>query len=266
MSASTIRPIGQILGTLFPGFAARIAARLATTPHRRPGARNVPPGAEQVTLRFGLAGLRWGNNGPRVLALHGWEGQASQFAPLAVQLQAAGYQVIALDGPAHGRSPGKRADPVTFSDALLESAPELGRLHAVIGHSMGGGAVMHALANGLSASRAVLVAAPSAYKDVLARIARSIGLPGAATARFFASMERFTGLPSGQLDIAQLARRSDAPVLVVHDRNDRVVPFADGRRIADIAGAELLATEGLGHARLLKDANVAAAVLRFLRD
>jgi pimeloyl-ACP methyl ester carboxylesterase len=219
-----------------------------------------------VTLRFGLAGLRWGSTGPRVLALHGWEGQASQFAPLAVHLQAAGYQVIALDGPAHGRSPGRHADPVAFSDALLESAPELGRLHAVIGHSMGGGAVMHALANGLSASRAVLVSAPSAYKDVLARIARSIGLPGAATARFMAWMERFTGLPAGQLDIAQLARRSDAAVLVVHDRADRIVPFGDGRRIADIAGAELLATQGLGHARLLKDAGVAAAIVQFLRD
>lgn len=265
MSASTIRPIGQILGTLSPGLAARLAAYFATTPHRRPDARAVPRGAQPITLRFGLAGLRWGTSGPRVLALHGWEGQASQFAPLAERLQAAGFQVIALDGPAHGRSPGRRAHPVLFSDALLESAPELGRLHAVIGHSMGGGAVMHALAQGLSASRAVLVAAPSTYKDVLVRIARSVGLPQAATARFIAWMERITGLPAGQLDIAQLASRSDASVLVVHDRADRVVPFADGRRIADIAGAELLATEGLGHARLLKDSAVASAVVRFLR-
>ncbi|MBB5206576.1 alpha/beta hydrolase [Chiayiivirga flava] len=265
MSASAIRPYGQLLGTLFPDMAARLAVRLATTPRRRRALAAVPPGAEPVTLRFGLAGLRWGDRGPRVLALHGWDGQAAQFAPLAERLCAAGFQVIALDGPAHGRSPGRRADPVAFSDALLESAPELGPLHGVIGHSMGGGAVMHALARGLCAERAVVVAAPSAYVDVLERIARSIGLPAAATARFVAWMERRTGVPAAQLDIAHFARDSGTPVLVVHDRGDRVVPFADGRRIAEIAGAALHATDGLGHARLLRDAGVAQTVLRFLR-
>lgn len=264
MSASTIRPFGHLLGTLFPELAARLAVRLATTPQRRRIARALPAGAEPVTLRFGLAGLRWGSHGPRVLALHGWEGQATQFAPLAEHLCAAGFQVIALDGPAHGHSPGRHADPVAFADALLESAPELGELHGVIGHSMGGGAVMHALAHGLRARRAVVVSAPSAYVDVLHRIAGSIGLPPAATARFVAWMERLTGLPVGQLDIAQFARDSGTPVLVVHDRGDRIVPFADGCRIADVAGARLHATEGLGHARLLRDTGVANAVAGFL--
>lgn len=265
MGASSIRPFGHLLGTLFPDAAARMAARFATTPQRRVGNRQVPAGAEPITLRFGLAGLRWGTAGPRVLAMHGWEGGAAQFAPLAQALHADGFQVIALDGPGHGRSPGRNANPVSFSDALFESAAELGPLHAVIGHSMGGGAVMHALTHGLAARRAVVVAAPSAYLDVLRRVAGSIGLPPRATHRFIDGMERLTGLPAAQLDIAQFARRSDLPLLVVHDRGDRVVPFGDGHRIAEAAGARLHATDGLGHARLLKDAGVAQAISGFLR-
>lgn len=252
-------------GLLLPNAAARRAANVATIPRRlRPDAA-VPPGAEPVTLRFGLAGLRWGDRGPRVLALHGWQGQAAQFAPLAERLCAAGYQVIALDGPAHGRSPGRRASPMIFSQALLESAPELGPLHAVIGHSMGGGAVMHALSHGLSVSRAVLIAAPSAFADVLGGFARALALPRVATARFFARIERFAGVPVSDFDAAALAPATDTALLVVHDRDDRIVPVRHGRRIADLAGAELLETQGLGHARLLRDADVATAVTRFLQ-
>src|SRR5690606_37822905 len=80
----------------------------------------VPPDAEPVTFRFALAGLRWGREGPLVLALHGWEGRAAQFRTLAARLVPMGYRVLALDAPAHGRSPGREADPVVFADALQE--------------------------------------------------------------------------------------------------------------------------------------------------
>lgn len=265
MLAAALRALSYSLGLLLPDVAARRAARFVVTPRRVRPTADIPPGAEPVTLRFGLAGLRWGDRGPRVLALHGWQGQAAQFAPLAEKLCAAGYQVIALDGPAHGRSPGRRASPMIFSDALMESAPELGPLHAVIGHSMGGGAVMHALSRGLSVSRAVLIAAPSAFADVLGGFARALALPRAAKARFLARVERQAGVPVSDFDAARLGPTAAADLLVVHDQDDRIVPVRHGRRIADLAGAQLLETRGLGHARLLRDADVATAVMRFLQ-
>jgi pimeloyl-ACP methyl ester carboxylesterase len=55
------------------------------------------------------------------------------------------------------------------------------------------------------------------------------------------------------------------PTLVVHDRNDREVGFDQGQAIAEAwPRARLLATEGLGHRRLLRDPAVIGAVTAFV--
>ena len=76
------------------------------------------------------AALRNPRRGSTVLLMHGWEGRPTQFALLIRGLVDAGYGVIALDAPAHGRSPGREANVVLFARALLEAASELPALLA----------------------------------------------------------------------------------------------------------------------------------------
>lgn len=78
--------------------------------------------AQPVTFRFGQRALRWGDSGPVVLAMHGWEGRPSQFAALLPALLAAGRQVIAPYGPEH--QPGHRgfAHVLVFRQFLLGRA------------------------------------------------------------------------------------------------------------------------------------------------
>lgn len=263
MSMKSVPVFGRILGSLWPHAAARLARVLATRPARA-AARALPPGSEPVTFRFGLTGLRWGDHGPRILALHGWEGRAAQFRGLGERLAARGYQLIALDAPAHGRSPGEEANPLVFADAAVEAASELGPLHAVVGHSMGGAAVLLAQARGLRAGRSVTIAAPAALPDVLRRLARAFGLPLRASRAFIAQMERHAGEPAAALDVERLAAQLRGPLLLVHDRDDAVVPFGDGERIALATGGELVATRGLGHRQVLREAGVLDRITLFL--
>lgn len=263
MNATTLRTANHILGSLFPEAVAEWARRRAMRPIRAP-LRPDPPEAEAFTFRFGLAGLRWGTSGPRVLALHGWQGRSSQFRHLAQVLVPAGFQLIALDGPAHGRSPGREANPSAMADALLEASVETGPLHAVIGHSMGGAASLYALHQGLRAERAVVLGAPAAVSDVLRRISRGLGLPARAEQLFVRAMERRNGVPNDVLDIERLGAGLSLPILVVHDRGDAAVPFEDGARIAGATQAELLETQGLGHGGVLRDPAVARRVASFL--
>jgi pimeloyl-ACP methyl ester carboxylesterase len=265
MNDASLRTANQMIGSLFPAAVAEWARRRAMRPQRGRD-RPDPPEAETLTFRFGLSGLRWGTAGPRVLALHGWQGRASQFRMLAAALVPAGFQLIALDGPAHGRSPGREANPSMMADALLEAAVETGPLHAVIGHSMGGAAALYAAAQGLPADRAVVLGAPAAVSDVLRRISRGLGLPARAERLFYGAMERRNGVPNELLDIERLAGSLRQPVLVVHDREDRAVPFADGQRIADATGGLMLATTGLGHSGILRDPMVAQRIRRYLGD
>lgn len=263
MNPTVLRALGRLVGRPFPGLAASLARYLAVTPlnrRRRPD----PTGAEPVTFRFGLAGLRWGHQGPRVLALHGWEGRAAQFRGLGETLAARGFQLIALDAPAHGRSPGSQADPVVFADALQEVAAELGPLHAVVGHSMGGASALYALSRGLDSARSVAIAAPAGLAGVLTRMSRALGLPEEARRRFFAKMTLRTGVAPEALDIDRLADGLTQPLLVVHDRDDAVIPFADALRITHATRAELHETRGLGHRDVLRDPQVIERIVGFL--
>ena len=67
-----------------------------------------------------------------------------------------------------------------------------------------------------------------------------------------------------QFEPPAVGPRIRVPTLVVHDRGDRVNAFADGQAYAHaIAGARLVATDGLGHRRMLKDAAVLGHVALF---
>jgi pimeloyl-ACP methyl ester carboxylesterase len=61
------------------------------------------------------------------------------------------------------------------------------------------------------------------------------------------------------------AQTLNVPVLIVHDRDDREVPWTQGALIAEAwPGAQWLATRGLGHHRVLRDAATVQAIVDFL--
>jgi pimeloyl-ACP methyl ester carboxylesterase len=72
-------------------------------------------------------------------------------------------------------------------------------------------------------------------------------------------------VPWSQFDVAKLAPRLAAPALVVHDWDDRAVPWGQGAQIArQWPGAQLMTTRGLGHRRILEDEAVTRAAADFI--
>ncbi|MGF6694998.1 MULTISPECIES: alpha/beta hydrolase [Pseudomonas] len=262
---SLIRGVHATLGRVAPQMVARRMRRQFMTP------RNLPPrewempllgSSERITLRFGLSALRWGS-GPTVLLMHGWEGRPTQFASLIEALVAEGYGVVALDGPAHGHSPGHEANVVLFARALLEAAGELPPLHAVIGHSMGGASALLASQMGLRARALVSISAPSRILGPLRSFARFMGLPPKARAHFVSQVENHAGIPAAHLDVQRY--QLDIPGLVVHAEDDPLVPASDAQVIHDAwFDSQLLRLEQGGHQRLLADARLVSAVLGLL--
>lgn len=273
MNWKLLRAAQQALGTVSPELSARWARRLLMrTRETAPRAWEWPAleSAERIRLRCGLSALSWRapdtpDTAPLALMLHGWDGRASQFAALVGPLVAAGWRVVALDGPAHGGSPGREAHPVAFAYALRTAAAELGPVEALVAHSMGAGASAYALSLGLQVRRVVLVGGPSSFRGVLLRFAAQIGLTRRARTRFLEIVGRHTGVPVDDLDIAHLAQRLATPALIVHDRGDPIVPFADARALASAwPGAELLATAHLGHWRVLYEPAVVGRIVGFV--
>jgi pimeloyl-ACP methyl ester carboxylesterase len=269
-SLRIIRGANRTLGRVAPTVAARLNARLFSRP-RRFAPRDWEQPFERLgtrqRLRSGVSVLTAGE-GPAAALLHGWEGRATQFANFAPALLARGYRVVAIDGPAHGHSRGDRADPYRFAESLLEVQATFGPLRAAIGHSMGGGSIAIALANGLALERAVLIASPASLHEVLHRFADAMHLPSRATAHFVNRL-RAQVVARGHRDVDVLPLVSTLPTraLVVHARDDREVPFTDGERIARAwPAAQLVAVDGVGHRRILRDAAVIETAVRFVAD
>jgi len=262
---SWIRGVNGTLGRLAPEHIAGKMRRAFMTP------RNLPPRqwelpllatAERITLRFGLSALRWGQ-GPTVLMMHGWEGRPTQFAALIEALVAAGHTVVSLEGPAHGRSPGRQAHVALFARALLEAAAELPPLRAVIGHSMGGASVLLALQWGLRTEAAVSIAAPAQLLGVLRGFAQRLGMPARARAAFIRQVEQDVGLQVARLEVN--GYQLELPGLIVHASDDPLVAASEAQLIHKAwFDSRLLMLEEGGHQRVLADPLLVEGVLELL--
>jgi len=262
---------------LWPALAVRAAYRLFGTPLplRKPS-HDAMPGSDwraerwpfedaEITLYTPHAQP----HGPAVLLLHGWGGHARQMLPLADALAARGLRPVLVDLPAHGGSRGRVSNLAQFARAIEYTTA---RLHAqdsaptaVVAHSLAANAAAHAASRGLATGRLVLLAPPASPHEYTRLFAQVFGLSERTRAAMQRRIEAREGILMRQFEPPAVGPRIAMPTLVVHDRGDRINRFADGEAYRDcIAGATLLATEGLGHRKILQQAEVLAAVVDFV--
>lgn len=261
-----IRLVFALVGTLSPALAGRLAATLFARPrrHARPEReRELIERGNQVGLPGGLHATAWGA-GAAVLLVHGWEGRGAQLGAMVDPLVAAGYRVVALDGPAHGDSPGSTTTGPEFADAMVAARDAVGPLAAIVAHSFGGFASLLAISRGLRAERLVTIAAPSSVPEILDDFVRLVGLSPRAQSSMVRALEQRVGAGMESFDITAFAGAVRVPVLVAHDTDDREVSYAHAVRLADALGARLLTTSGLGHRRVLFAPEVVSAVVEFV--
>ena len=256
------------LQVLSPALAAVAARELFLRP-QRPTYRRDQEALLASSTRDSVGDLaiyRWGRGAPRVLALHGWQGHAGQWAPFVETLLRLGGEVVALDGPAHGASPGPHASPFSFTDALMRVDRVLGPFDVGIVHSMGGAATALAVSRGLRVKRAVLLGAPARLDWVLQATAKQLGLSSSTTGLFLKEVERAVDVPISHGDIGSATQNAGIPALIIHDQRDREIPFEHAKHFSNNwPRCELVPTEGLGHRRTMTDSSIHQRVFEFLR-
>ncbi|MCW8398487.1 alpha/beta fold hydrolase [Legionella sp. PATHC038] len=127
------------------------------------------------------------SKGRKVLITHGWISRAAYMARLIHVLHQQGYEVYALDFPAHGEAKGLQL-PWTDAVAILkDTINQYGPFYAVIGHSFGGSMLLNTLnvAGQLpewqlqyKPERAILIASPTQMRSPVNHIAKKFKLSG----------------------------------------------------------------------------------------
>ncbi|HEX6563435.1 MAG TPA: alpha/beta fold hydrolase [Chthoniobacterales bacterium] len=221
----------------------------------------ITPGTENEEEDIAI--YRWGNGEQRVLLVHGWAGKAAQFFALISALLEHGFSVVAFDAPAHGNSSGVFASGPAFARAARMVDERHGPFYAVVAHSLGATAASIALAQGLRAQRAVLLAPAGFIEPLLETFIKLRELPDPLAG---ALRERFAArYPAGIISVPLLAKAFEIPALILHDPDDGELPFSHGESIADSwPGATLVPASGAGHWRILRDQSVIERTVAFL--
>ncbi len=251
----------------FPRLTVWFAGYLFATPRRIPRPPHeeaLLPQATRMVFECGLVAYKFGSGAPTLL-VHGWEGRGTQLGHFAEPLVQKGYAVYAVDWPGHGESPGKQTTPTHYATFIKSVALELGPLKAVIAHSFGCGSTILATCDGMKVERLVLIAGPDRYQDVVNSYCNRVGMNEKTRKLFFERVTQKVGMTPESLEVSRLAQKIKIPVMIVHDHDDKAVPFAAGERIHKaLLRSEFLATNGLGHRRILRDLHVIQKVSEFI--
>lgn len=221
---------------------------------------------------------RWRNDQSpsrgQVLLIHGWTAQAMVMGLFVKPLLAAGFDVVVLDLPGHGKSGGNRLSMLIGANAVLALNDAIGPFAAIVTHSFGGLVASLAVEGGspigraLSTDRLVLIAAPNSLRIATKQFADELGFGPRLHHRLEREIETRARRAIDDITAGKLLLKAGKPVLLIHDRDDEAVAFSEAEAIvASTNGlATLEPTTGLGHRRIIVMPHVVRRTVRFLSE
>ncbi|MBB1286994.1 alpha/beta hydrolase [Flavisolibacter sp. BT320] len=269
-----IRTKLTLLGKVSKRKAAEKAFEIFTTPPTRVN-KDLPPvfkKAESLQFIFQntrICGYRW--NYPldkKVLILHGFESSVVNFEKYIQPLLKKGYEVLAFDAPAHGRSGGKIINAVDYKNFIQHILNDYGPITNFITHSFGGLALSLALEEVPhdESWKVVFIAPATESERAMQNFFHLVKLDDEIKNEFRKLVEEANGKPLSWYSVARASASIKAQVLFLQDKLDLQTPFADVEPIMQKAypNYRFVISEGLGHRRIYKDASTLKTIMEFL--
>lgn len=284
---SLFRFIFKYIGPLFPTLLGRWSYalwfkthRLKSTPKRELKWLKTAK-IETVDLTINVYGVGtlpvmtyyWENtqqkDAPLVVLMHGWTGRGSQMNAFAAPLLKAGFRVLSFDNHAHDKTPGKASHLFLQSAVQCALAKKVGPIYAFVTHSFGGMVTPYSLNHGLEIQRIVCISPPSRFQYVVERFSNMLYLPKSIQEYMFARFSKEYGENLHERVSSTHTSKSlgHIPVLIIHDEDDIDVPISEGELLHQSwPNSKFQRTQGLGHRRILYDAQVIENTVDFLKE
>ncbi len=269
-----IRTKLKLLSAISKKKAAEKAFGLFCTPQKRNRKKPPPVFEKAETLEFRMDGMiirgwRWNHPAERKLLIcHGFESSAVNFDRYIKPFTAKGYEVLAFDAPAHGRSGGKTISAPLYKKTILEIDKRFGPVRSFLAHSFGGLAVCLALEERSHTSdyRLVLVAPATETVTAIDSFFRFLQLDPSLRPAFDRLIIRKGGVSPAWYSVNRALKHIRARVLWIHDEGDDTTPLSDVRRVQEqnYPNVEFVITKGLGHRRIYRDNKVTKLIVDFL--
>lgn len=273
MKKLIVKGIGASLNTISlfsTKYASKKALKLFSTPRAGKITKKQASfleSAEKETLAYNAIKIqtyKWSGNNKTILLAHGWESNTYRWKRLIHKLQEDNHTIIALDAPAHGNSGSDTFNAILYSEFINVVANHFNPDH-VIGHSVGGMTTLfyqHKYQNP-AIEKLVLLGAPSEFagifKDYVNMMSFNRRIEKGLNNLI---VERYNEKPS-YFSSAEFSKKINTKALIIHDTEDRIIPYNDARMIAgNYKNAELKTTTGLGHR--LNDKSIDEHIINFI--
>jgi Serine aminopeptidase, S33 len=256
--------------------AAKEALLIFSTPFRRVK-KAIPPIFEKCELigfrqhNNKVTGYRWNHPSPKkFLILHGFESSAFNFERYINPMIKLGYEVVAMDAPAHGKSEGKTINLLDYIETIEETEKRYGPFDAAMAHSFGGIAISMFLEKRKRKDKMKLVLIAPATETVTAidSFFRFLQLNDGIRTEFNKLIHQKTGHWPSFYSITRVAPHLPANILWIHDEDDDMTPLSDTEEIqkAQYPHIRFMITKGLGHRRIYRDNTIYRAIISYFDE
>jgi predicted alpha/beta-fold hydrolase len=189
------------------------------------------------------------------LLVHGWEGQAGNFAGLIDVLTNKGYHVVAFDAPSHGRSSVGKTSMFKFGEFLeaqfLKFKPSL-----VISHSFGSVTTATVLRKNpnINLDLWIMVTTPYQFMERVNDISRKVGINEKTKNELVRLITKSVNEKKDELDMAIVCQQLSTvkKAVIVHSKTDKILSIEGSRVVVNsFEDGTLIELDNLGHYSIL---------------
>lgn len=211
-----------------------------------------------------IMAYKWTGTKDTILLVHGWESNAGRWMDLISDLQKKDFTIIALDAPAHGNS-GSHIFNVILYTEYINTVANAFNPNTIVAHSLGGisTALFMSKYRTTSIEKLILTGVPCKYTDVISRYTHMMGYNKRTILKLNNIITERFGIPPESLSTAKNLENSTAKGLIIHDKEDDIIPYNDALLIKNsLKNSKLITTKGFGHS--LKDKSISSQILKFI--
>jgi pimeloyl-ACP methyl ester carboxylesterase len=218
---------------------------------------------------YELVGYRWNHpQKKKVMILHGFSSTIMKFDHFVNPLIKQGYEVIAIDAPAHGKSTGKQVSVLEYKAMIKKANEAFGPMDAFIAHSFGGLALALYLSENPHShdNKVVLIAPATETSTAIKTFCKFLKIADDVKKSMEEHILEKSGIEANDFSISKVAASIKADTLWIHDEDDEITPWADAKVIAEmqLPNFRFMLTKELGHRKIYRDNKVKKAVFEFL--
>lgn len=257
----------MLLKSLFffwPARAVQQAFRLFASPRVykvRQHEQEILEKASIQTMEFqnhNIVTYHWGKGDKKALLIHGWEGHAGNMGAFVAPLLQQGFEVIAFDGPAHGKSSGKMTNLFQFASLTAYFLKNY-NIEIIVAHSFGSTAAIIALhREKISLPHLVMVTTMNRFSEAFEDFSHLMGLSEQEHLKFLTYVENLFGHQVDSLETASLASQTRVKQMTLfHSPSDKLIDIHHAYEMAEKnPDLQLYTPDNLGHYRILWDEGI----------